>query len=604
MELAALCVVCGACLAVQWIAGRVRQRSEGAKSPTRGNPIDTTHAAFVRLRRRYNIVYTLGTFGDWIQGAYLYALYREHGFSMADIGYLFVLGYFASASFGTYISSLGDVFGYRRFVILYGCVYGTACVLMRSGAVPLLVLSRVMSGVAYSLLFSSFESWAISEADRLRIDRRYLVRLFSSATFFNAVSAVAAGVVGNLAVTYMALPGSHPDDPHHVVTPVHSVGGPVVGAWGKSAWGGRDPGGGQGYYFGDFIHPGYGSEPVRGRYGGGGDALTGGARHVLAHAGTRVGKGSAGGIAGVVERSGTATEAEAAAAAATSAGHHAASTLLHPSNMYVPAFDIGAVVLALCALGAWSLWADPKPAATGVASAVTGGADQDAAEAGGAGVKHGEGPPPELERGIWQAARLVFSRRELLSLGVTNSLYEAALHVFVFVWTPALERRGPVVPVEGTEGAGDGGLASAVPHGLVFSLFMSCKMLGSQAFLLVGERVPANATLRVVFVGSLLCFIVPLLVKDYAVTLASFCLFEFGLGLYWPAMAVMRAELVPNHLRATMTSVFRVPLNVLVMSCLAFAGNASEPAFLAMCAGMMATCLYSIRTKRGASESK
>ena len=56
------------------------------------------------------------------------------------------------------------------------------------------------SGVAYSLLFSSFESWAICEIDRLALDRRYLVPLFSTATFFNAVSAVAAGVAGNLAV--------------------------------------------------------------------------------------------------------------------------------------------------------------------------------------------------------------------------------------------------------------------------------------------------------------------------------------------------------------------------------------------------------------------
>ena len=141
------------------------------------------------------------------------------------------------------------------------------------------------------------------------------------------------------------------------------------------------------------------------------------------------------------------------------------------------------------------------------------------------------------------------------------------------------------------------GLVSAVPHGLIFSLFMACKMAGSQLYLLIGERVPANATLRVVFLVSLACFIIPMLVDDYVATLASFCLFEFGLGLYWPAMAVLRAELVPNHLRATMTSVFRVPLNVLVMMCLAFAGNASEPSFLTMCACMMATCLLSVRVR-------
>ena len=160
------------------------------------------HASFQRLRRRYNIVYTLGTFGDWIKGAYLYALYREHCFDMADIGYIFVLGYFASATVGTYVASLGDVYGHRRLVMLYGTLYGVACVLMRSSRVTALLASRVLSGVAYSLLFSSFESWAISEVDRLRLDRRYLVPLFSTATFFNAVSAVAAGVVGNLAVEY------------------------------------------------------------------------------------------------------------------------------------------------------------------------------------------------------------------------------------------------------------------------------------------------------------------------------------------------------------------------------------------------------------------
>jgi len=191
VELVALCVVCVVCLCMQGFTATRAARAYGDIKE---------HASFLRLRRRYNIVYILGTFGDWIQGAYLYALYREHGFSMADIGYIFVLGYFASASFGTYISSLGDTFGYRRFVITYGVVYGAACVLMRSSAMELLVLSRVMSGVAYSLLFSSFESWAISEADRLRLDRRYLIQLFSSATFFNAMSAVTAGLVGNLVV--------------------------------------------------------------------------------------------------------------------------------------------------------------------------------------------------------------------------------------------------------------------------------------------------------------------------------------------------------------------------------------------------------------------
>ena len=190
LELVALVVMCGVCVVLQAFMARRGAVKHGAGD----------HVAFQRLRRQYNAVYALGTFGDWIQGAYLYALYREHGFEMANIGYIFVLGYFASATLGTYVAALGDQHGHRKLVMLYGVSYGIACVAMRWSSLAVLLVSRVLSGVAYSLLFSSFESWAITEVDRMRIDRRYLVQLFSAATFFNAASAVAAGIAGNAVV--------------------------------------------------------------------------------------------------------------------------------------------------------------------------------------------------------------------------------------------------------------------------------------------------------------------------------------------------------------------------------------------------------------------
>ena len=462
LELVALVVVCGFCVVLQALMARRGAVKHGAGD----------HVAFQRLRRRYNAVYALGTFGDWIQGAYLYALYREHGFEMADIGYIFVLGYFTSATLGTYVASLGDEHGHRKLVMLYGVSYGIACVAMRWSSLAVLLVSRVLSGVAYSLLFSSFESWAITEVDRMRIDRRYLVQLFSAATFFNAASAVAAGIAGNAVV-------ANPD--------------------GRTTY------------------------------------ATGG-------------------------------------------------------NRYAPAFDVGAVSLFTCALGAKTWWAEADPARAPAE-----------AEA----EKSENPPPPERKgEGVLRAARMVLAEPALLSLGSMNSLYEAALHVFVFVWTPALERRCGRSALAGS-GAGAGGPDPEVPHGLVFSLFMACKMAGSQLFALIGDRVPYDRTLRLVFTGSAAAFAVPLLASPdgYGAALCSFCAFEFGLGLYWPAMAVARAELVPNHLRATMTSVFRVPLNVLVMACLAFAGNADEPRILMMCFSLMTLCLlFAGRRSRAAAE--
>ena len=73
---------------------------------------------FARLRTRYNIVYVFATFGDWIQGAYLYALYREHGFTMQSIGFIFVLGYASSAFLGTIVASFGDRYGHKVNCVL------------------------------------------------------------------------------------------------------------------------------------------------------------------------------------------------------------------------------------------------------------------------------------------------------------------------------------------------------------------------------------------------------------------------------------------------------------------------------------------------------
>ena len=285
-------LVCAACVVMHGFTTTRGQRAYGGQD--RHASSDAQHATFRRLRRRYNIVYGLGTFGDWIQGAYLYALYSEHGYDMAAIGYIFVLGYFASASVGTYVSSLGDRYGYRRFVILYGVTYGVACLLMRSSNLLMLLTSRVASGVAYSLLFSSFESWAITEADRLRLDRRYLVGLFSTATFFNACSAVAAGVVGNLVVDF-----SHPvrfgDDPGDL--PGTGTGGVVVPTEGA-----------------DWDN------------------------------------------AGVAKLTQDYETAAAMGSAMGAAGAGSESTLLFPRNKYTPAFDVGAGVLFLCALAAYKLW--------------------------------------------------------------------------------------------------------------------------------------------------------------------------------------------------------------------------------------------------------
>jgi hypothetical protein len=48
------------------------------------------------------------------------------------------------------------------------------------------------------------------------------------------------------------------------------------------------------------------------------------------------------------------------------------------------------------------------------------------------------------------------------------------------------------------------------------------------------------------------------------VQLLSFCAFELCVGIFWPSMMSMRANYVPEELRATIINIFRIPLNAFV----------------------------------------
>jgi len=48
------------------------------------------------------------------------------------------------------------------------------------------------------------------------------------------------------------------------------------------------------------------------------------------------------------------------------------------------------------------------------------------------------------------------------------------------------------------------------------------------------------------------------------IQLLAFCLFEVMVGLFWPSMMKMRAEYVPEEMRATIINFFRIPLNLFV----------------------------------------
>eukprot|EP01103_Thecamoeba_quadrilineata_P021612 TRINITY_DN9994_c0_g1_i1.p1 TRINITY_DN9994_c0_g1~~TRINITY_DN9994_c0_g1_i1.p1 ORF type:complete len:439 (+),score=64.06 TRINITY_DN9994_c0_g1_i1:40-1356(+) len=152
---------------------------------------------FKKFRNNYLLVYLLMMASDWVQGAYVYALYDYYGFSKGEIGLLFVTGFGSSMIFGTIVGSLADKYGRKSSCMLYGILYGASCLTKHFNSFPILMFGRLLGGVATSILYSGFEAWMICQHHKNNFDSSWLSGTFSMAIFGNGFIAILSGIVAN-----------------------------------------------------------------------------------------------------------------------------------------------------------------------------------------------------------------------------------------------------------------------------------------------------------------------------------------------------------------------------------------------------------------------
>lgn len=144
-------------------------------------------------------VYYVAMTADWLQGPYVYALYSSYNFSKHDIAVLFVGGFGASMLFGTFIGAAADKMGRKRLCQVYCVLYFLSCVTKHAKDYWVLMLGRVLGGIATSLLFSSFESWMVCEHNARGYGGAALNDTFSLMYFGNSLCAILAGMMAEAA---------------------------------------------------------------------------------------------------------------------------------------------------------------------------------------------------------------------------------------------------------------------------------------------------------------------------------------------------------------------------------------------------------------------
>eukprot|EP01098_Paradermamoeba_levis_P007008 TRINITY_DN2912_c0_g1_i5.p1 TRINITY_DN2912_c0_g1~~TRINITY_DN2912_c0_g1_i5.p1 ORF type:complete len:450 (-),score=150.21 TRINITY_DN2912_c0_g1_i5:137-1486(-) len=168
-----------------------RDQGSKATSEQENDPI------FKRFQTNFLVIYIVAMGSDWLQGPYVYALYRAYGFDKEQIAQLFVVGFLSSMVFGTVVGGLADKYGRKRMCIAFGVLYAISCLTKLYNDFWILMVGRLLSGVATSLLFSSFESWMVHEHHRRNFTPESLSGTFSLSIFCNGLVAIVAGLVAS-----------------------------------------------------------------------------------------------------------------------------------------------------------------------------------------------------------------------------------------------------------------------------------------------------------------------------------------------------------------------------------------------------------------------
>lgn len=383
--------------------------SGGASTPTGTEP--SSNAAFGQFQRLFLFVYLIMMSADWMQGPYVYRLYEHYGFTREDNGMLFIAGFGSSLIFGTWAGPMADKYGRKLNCMMYGVTYALSCATKHFNNFQILMVGRLLGGIATSILWSAFESWMVSE-HLTKFDPSWIGGTFSMMITLNGLVAIGSGFLAQWSVD-------------------------IVG---------------------------------------------------------------------------------------------------HP----VAPFDLSAIFLVVGTVVIYFTWSE----------------------------NHGDTKNNMWEQ-MQEGVKLIREKRTVLFVGLSQSLFEGAMYTFVFMWTPAL--------------AGEGSSRKSVPHGLIFSSFMIASSLGGTIFGFLESKMSLPAMMRSVFLGAAGMMAVPMMTSESSYIMLSFLGFEIMVGMFWPCIGTLRAQHIPEETRATITNLFRVPLNIIVCVVLVYQGGMTVSSVFSFC---------------------
>ena len=200
---------------------------------------------------------------------------------------------------------------------------------------------------------------------------------------------------------------------------------------------------------------------------------------------------------------------------------------------------------------------------------------------------------PELVRkSCSQGLQVITTKLDVFLVGAIESVFESALFIFVFVWTPAIGGFAT------NSSSGQGLKMSDIPLGIAFASFMVCYMIGGLVCDYLKHKVNypiSNLLLPITGASAGIFFLSAVLSQGNpspllrSLVLICLQLIELGCGFYFPIMRMLREKVLPTDHQVSIINWFRVPLTL--MSAIALfslhTSSGGIPSIFVFCAVLM-----------------
>ncbi|QSZ36275.1 hypothetical protein DSL72_007401 [Monilinia vaccinii-corymbosi] len=192
----AFLVLISACALLTWRQYRMKEQSAADERNTDvATPLAKAEAS--RFTKLFLSVYCLVMASDWLQGPYVYSLYKDQfGLDEKIVALLFTTGFLSGGISGYFVGSFADKYGRKLACLVFCLTYSLSCFSTLFPSAAVLFVGRILGGLSTSLMFSAFESWMVTEYHKRNIQKAgvSLNSLFGFMSTLNSVMAILSGV--------------------------------------------------------------------------------------------------------------------------------------------------------------------------------------------------------------------------------------------------------------------------------------------------------------------------------------------------------------------------------------------------------------------------